>query len=76
MFGDVYTVDVDGTTNRELFASDNAQMIETFQQNAKKLSDMQLRNFRTAKAAIKTDTKRHYSERSSASKSFSGSGLE
>ena len=48
VFGDVYTVDVDGTTNRELFASDNAQMIETFQQNARKLSDMQLKNFMVA----------------------------
>ncbi len=33
-FGEVYTVDVAGSTNRELFASDNAGMIDVFRRNS------------------------------------------
>lgn len=33
VFSDVYTVDVKGSTNRELFASDNAEMISVFANN-------------------------------------------
>lgn len=34
VFGEVYTVDVKGSTNRELFASDNPQMIENLKNRA------------------------------------------
>ena len=45
VFGHVYTVDVANNTNRELFASDNPNMIEDFRRNSKaednpKLKDM------------------------------------
>ena len=33
VFSEVYTVDVAGSTNRELFASNNADMMNCFQQN-------------------------------------------
>ncbi|MBO4864634.1 MAG: fused MFS/spermidine synthase [Eubacterium sp.] len=33
VFGEVYTVDVSGNTNRELFASDNPDMMEAFKTN-------------------------------------------
>ncbi|MCR5755433.1 MAG: fused MFS/spermidine synthase [Acetatifactor sp.] len=33
VFGEVYTVDVAGSTNRELFASDNAKLLTVFSQN-------------------------------------------
>ena len=33
VFGEVYTVDVAGSTNRELFASDNAWMLKVFSNN-------------------------------------------
>jgi spermidine synthase len=42
VFGQVYTADVTGTTNRELFASDDAQIIDTFTENTKKLPDANL----------------------------------
>jgi hypothetical protein len=34
VFGTVYTADVKGSTNRELFASDNAEMLDTLKNNA------------------------------------------
>lgn len=33
VFSEVYTVDVTGSTNRELFASDNPEMLEVFSEN-------------------------------------------
>jgi spermidine synthase len=42
VFDQVYTADVTGTTNRELFASDDAQIIDTFTENTKKLPDANL----------------------------------
>jgi spermidine synthase len=34
VFGTVYTADVKGSTNRELFASNNAEMLDTLKNNA------------------------------------------
>ena len=34
VFGTVYTADVKGSTNRELFASDNTKMLDTLKNNA------------------------------------------
>ncbi|HBZ64926.1 MAG TPA: spermidine synthase, partial [Lachnospiraceae bacterium] len=42
VFGNVYTVDVNGSTNRELFASTNADMMNVFQSNMQRLTDPQL----------------------------------
>lgn len=42
VFSDVYTVDVEGSTNRELFASDNSDMISVFEENMEKLGDEEL----------------------------------
>lgn len=39
VFGEVYTVDVAGSTNRELFASDNPRMLENLAKHSKSLSD-------------------------------------
>lgn len=39
VFGEVYTVDVPGTTNRELFASDNLRMLENFDAHRANLTD-------------------------------------
>ena len=39
IFSTVYTADVKGSTNRELFASDNTQMLEVFQQNTAQLEN-------------------------------------
>ena len=39
VFGEVYTVDVRGTTNRELFASDNRQMLNNFAMHREKIPD-------------------------------------
>ena len=44
VFGDVYTVDVKNSTNRELFASDNAQMIKALETNAGKLENSELKD--------------------------------
>ena len=44
VFGNVYTVDVDGSTNRELFASDDADMMNVLQKNTAKVTDSDLRN--------------------------------
>lgn len=42
VFGEVCTVDVAGTTNRELFASDNPRMLENLAENGAKLEDEEL----------------------------------
>lgn len=39
VFGEVCTVDVAGTTNRELFASDNPRMLDNLTESAAKLED-------------------------------------
>lgn len=44
VFGNVYTVDVDGSTNRELFASDDADMMNVLQKNIAKVTEFDLRN--------------------------------
>lgn len=45
VFGTVCTVDVQGSTNRELFASDNAQIQEILKENAAKLENQELQAF-------------------------------
>ncbi len=42
VFGKVYTVDVDGSTNRELFASNNENLYDEFQNNVKLEKDAEL----------------------------------
>ncbi len=42
VFGTVYTADVKGSTNRELFASDNSQILQVLQENEKKLQSKDL----------------------------------
>lgn len=44
VFETVYTADVSGTTNRELFASDNAGIKETLQKNLPEVKDRKLRS--------------------------------
>lgn len=44
VFSTVYTADVKGSTNRELFASDNADMLEILQQNVTTLENQNLQN--------------------------------
>lgn len=44
VFDNVYTVDVSGSTNRELFASNNSAAIETMKNNISKESNGQLKN--------------------------------
>ena len=41
-FKNVYTVDVSGSTNRELFASDNPEMIDIFLEKSEELQDREL----------------------------------
>lgn len=43
VFGTVYTADVKGSTNRELFASDNPQMLQVLVDNKNKLQSKDLR---------------------------------
>lgn len=43
VFKDVYTVDVNGSTNRELFASDNQQMLQAFQDKTATLENRELK---------------------------------
>lgn len=40
VFDNVYTVDVSGATNRELFASDNPEMLSTLKENSEELEDL------------------------------------
>ena len=42
VFSDVYTVDVEGSTNRELFASGNHNMVSAFEENRENLGDSEL----------------------------------
>lgn len=42
VFDEIYTVDVYGSTNRELFASDNPQMLENMKSNCQNISDNNL----------------------------------
>ena len=42
VFGEVYTVDVKGSTNRELFASNNSQMLENLRLHQEKITDENL----------------------------------
>ena len=42
VFGEVYTVDVTGSTNRELFASDNPQMLDNLALHQEKITDERL----------------------------------
>ena len=42
VFGEVYTVDVKGSTNRELFASDNPQMLENLSAHREKIVEEDL----------------------------------
>lgn len=44
VFGNVSTVDVQGSTNRELFASDDPQMLATLKENANQLENKDLQN--------------------------------
>ncbi len=47
VFSDVYTVDVRNTTNRELFASNNGQMVDVLKANTAKLDNPDLQNLMT-----------------------------
>lgn len=47
VFATEYTVDVPGTTNRELFASDNAEIVSVLTNNTKKLTNRELKNMMT-----------------------------
>lgn len=47
VFGSVYVVDVAHNTNRELFASDNPQMLETFQAQLDMTADSPIKTFLT-----------------------------
>lgn len=42
VFGEVYTVDVRGTTNRELFASNNPQMLANMEKHKEAVTDESL----------------------------------
>ena len=47
VFGNVYTVDVEGSTNRELFASDNGSMTDIFAENITSLKNDDLSRLMT-----------------------------
>lgn len=51
VFGNVYTIDVDGSTNRELFASDNPKMMNALKKNIAKLEDPDMRDLMTKVSA-------------------------
>lgn len=44
VFSEVYTADVKGSTNRELFASNNSKMMDTLKTNIARLSNQDLQN--------------------------------
>ena len=44
VFENIYTVDVKGNTNRELFASNNKEMLKDFDENIKKLDNTSLKS--------------------------------
>ena len=50
VFDTAYTVDVSGSTNRELFASDNGEILDVLKTNIGELEDEGLRNMMTAAA--------------------------
>lgn len=50
VFDAAYTADVSGSTNRELFASDNEEMLGVLKENIKKLDDENLQAMMTAVA--------------------------
>ena len=47
VFDSVYVVDVTHNTNRELFASDNPQMLQTFQEQLDLTADSKIKTFLT-----------------------------
>ena len=47
VFGNVYTADVQGSTNRELFASDDDAMLDALRSNTEKLADGSLKSLMT-----------------------------
>ncbi len=51
VFSEVYTVDVDKSTNRELFASNNPDMIKRFEDNISRENDPELINLMTEVSA-------------------------
>ncbi len=51
VFAVEYTVDVDGSTNRELFASDNADMMQALKQNTAQIQDGSFKNMMARVAA-------------------------
>lgn len=44
VFPEVYTVDVNGSTNRELFATENGNVQSVFKENMEKIVNMELKN--------------------------------
>lgn len=44
VFGEVYTADVSGSTNRELFASNNADMLKVYEANLAQEDNKQMQN--------------------------------
>ncbi len=68
VFSEVYTADVKNTTNRELFASDNAEMLGSFAANLEKENNLalkaimqnvsdELKEYKSSKKYILTDDK-------------------
>lgn len=44
VFTEVYTADVSGSTNRELYASNSPEMMSAFSSNAQRISDLELKH--------------------------------
>ncbi|MDD5828401.1 MAG: fused MFS/spermidine synthase [Lachnospira sp.] len=57
VFGTEYVVDVSGSSNRELFASDNADMIKAFERNISGINNTGLKNMMTM---VKSEVKAYY----------------
>ena len=55
VFNTVYTVDVAGSTNRELFASDNANIINALTEHAGKMENAEFQNMMNVVAANSTE---------------------
>ena len=55
VFNTVYTVDVAGSTNRELFASDNANIISALTEHAGKMENAEFQNMMNVVAANSTE---------------------
>ena len=61
VFGTEYVVDVSGSSNRELFASDNADMIKAFERNISGINNTGLKNMMTmVKSEVKAYDKGSY----------------